>query len=127
MTFFLEAFGNDEVEYMELLEMPETFILYRFFFKWLDEKGSMGTDHWRQCWNHCMNTLPEHEKQLVVEIIHKNTFYQDELEQVTSTDALKLLNFYTNYRKDIITPSTELYRLKQEYDANPTMELRRKK
>ena len=127
ITFFLEAFGNDETEYMELLEMPETFILYRFFFKWLDEKGSMGTDHWRQCWSHCMNTLPEDEKQLVLDIIHTNTFYKEELEAVTSADALKLLNFYTNYRKDIITPGTELYRLKQEYDENPTIQLRRKK
>lgn len=127
MTFFLEAFGNDETEYMALLEMPETFILYRFFFKWLDEKGSMGTDHWRQCWSHCMNTLPEDEKQLVLDIIHTNTFYKEELEAVTSEDALKLLNFYTNYRKDIITPGTELYRLKQEYDENPTIQLRRKK
>ena len=127
MTFFLEAFGNDETEYMELLEMPETFILYRFFFKWLDEKGSMGTDHWRQCWSHCMNTLPEDEKQLVLDIIHTNTFYKEELEAVTSEDALKLLNFYTSYRKDIITPGAELYRLKQEYDENPTIQLRRKK
>lgn len=127
ITFFLEAFGNDETEYMELLEMPETFILYRFFFKWLDEKGSMGTDHWRQCWGHCMNTLAEDEKQLVLDIIHTNTFYKEELEAVTSADALKLLNFYTNYRKDIITPGTELYRLKQEYDENPTIQLRRKK
>ena len=127
ITFFLEAFGNDETEYMELLEMPETFILYRFFFKWLDEKGSMGTDHWRQCWSHCMNTLAEDEKQLVLDIIHTNTFYKEELEAVTSADALKLLNFYTNYRKDIITPGTELYRLKHEYDENPTIQLRRKK
>ena len=127
ITFLLEAFGNDETEYMELLEMPETFILYRFFFKWLDEKGSMGTDHWRQCWSHCMNTLAEDEKQLVLDIIHTNTFYKEELEAVTSADALKLLNFYTNYRKDIITPGTELYRLKQEYDENPTIQLRRKK
>lgn len=127
ITFFLEAFGNDETEYMELLEMPETFILYRFFFKWLDEKGSMGTDHWRQCWSHCMNTLAKDEKQLVLDIIHTNTFYKEELEAVTSADALKLLNFYTNYRKDIITPGTELYRLKQEYDENPTIQLRRKK
>lgn len=127
ISFFLEAFGNDETEYMELLEMPETFILYRFFFKWLDEKGSMGTDHWRQCWSHCMNTLAEDEKQLVLDIIHTNTFYKEELEAVTSADALKLLNFYTNYRKDIITPGTELYRLKQEYDENPTIQLRRKK
>ena len=43
ITFFLEAFGNDETEYMELLEMPETFILYRFFFKWLDENGNTMT------------------------------------------------------------------------------------
>ena len=127
ITFFLEAFGNDETEYMELLEMPETFISYRFFFKRLDEKGSMGTDHWRQCWSHCMNTLAEDEKQLVLDIIHTNTFYKEELEAVTSADALKLLNFYTNYRKDIITPGTELYRLKQEYDENPTIQLRRKK
>lgn len=127
MTFFFEAFGNDEMEYMELLEMPETFILYRFFFKWLDEKGCMGTNHWRQCWNHCMNTLEEDEKQLVLDIIHANTFYKEELEAVTSTDALELLNFYTNYRKDIITPGTELYRLKQEYDKHPTIQLRRKK
>ena len=127
ITFFLEAFGNDETEYMELLEMPETFILYRFFFKWLDEKGSMGTDHWRQCWSHCMKTLAEDEKQLVLDIIHTNTFYKEELEAVTSADALKLLNFYTNYRKDIITPGTELYHLKHEYDENPTIQLRRKK
>ena len=127
ITFFLEAFGNDETEYMELLEMPETFILYRFFFKWLDEKGSMGTDHWRQCWSHCMNTLAEDEKQLVLDIIHTNTFYKEELEAVTSADALKLLNFYTNSRTDIITPGTELDRMQQEYDENPTIQLRRKK
>lgn len=74
-----------------------------------------------------MNTLAEDEKQLVLDIIHTNTFYKEELEAVTSADALKLLNFYTNYRKDIITPGTELYRLKQEYDENPTIQLRRKK
>ncbi len=127
MTFFLEAFGRDETEYMELLEMPETFILYRFFFKWLDEKGSMGTNHWRQCWRQCMSTLANEERQLVIDIIHTNTFTQEELKRVKSEDALKLLSFYTNYRKDIITPDTELYRLKQEYDANPIVQLRRKK
>lgn len=127
MSFFLEAFGSDEDEYFELLEMPETFILYRFFFKWLDEKGSMGTEHWRRCWNHCMMTLEEGEKQNVLDIIHRNVFSQEELGTVVSDDARELLNFYTNYRKDIITPGTQLYELKQEYDAHPTIELRRKK
>lgn len=127
MSFFYEAFGHTEKEYFELLEMPETFILYRFFFKWLDEKGSMGTDHWRQCWSHCMETLGEEEKQNVLNIIHRNIFSQEEINSVSSQDALALLNFYTNYRKDIITPGTKLYELKQEYDENPTIELRRKK
>ena len=127
MSFFLEAFGKTEEEYFELLEMPETFILYRFFFKWLDEKGSMGTAHWRQCWRHCMGTLDEVEKQNVLNIIHRNIFSQKEIDSVDSEDALTLLTFYTNYRKDIITPGTKLYKLKQEYDAHPTIELRRKK
>ncbi len=35
-SFFYEAFGNDENEYFKLLYMPETYILFRFFFK---EKG----------------------------------------------------------------------------------------
>ncbi|MBQ9191419.1 MAG: hypothetical protein IJ142_07440 [Bacteroidaceae bacterium] len=126
MSFFLEAFGSTEEEYFELLEMPETFILYRFFFKWLDEKSSMGTDHWRACWCHCMGTLDEVEKQNVLDIIHRNIFSQEEIDTVTSEDALMLLNYYTNYRKDIITPGTELYKLKKEYDSNPTIELRRK-
>ena len=127
LSFFFEAFGNDEEEYMELLEMPETFILYRFFFKWLDDKNDMGTNHWRTCWKHCMATLGDDEKNQVLAIIHANTFTQCELESVSSKDSLKLLSFYTNYRKDIITPGTELFELKREYDMNPTIQLRRKK
>lgn len=127
LSFFYEAFGSNENEYMELLEMPETFILYRFFFKWLDEKNDMGTNHWRTCWQHCMATLDDVNKQKVLDIIHTNTFAQEELDSVTSEDAIKLLSFYTNYRKDIITPGTKLYELKKEYDLNPTIQLRRKK
>ena len=126
-SFFYEAFGNSEDEYSELLEMPETFILYRFFFKWLDEKGTMGTEHWRKCWNNCMCSLDTTEKQKVLDIIHRNVFSEEEIASVTSKDAHVLLNFYTNYRKDIITPGTKLYELKKEYDANPTIALRRKK
>ena len=42
-SFFYEAFGNDESEYFKLLYMPETYILFRFFFK---DKGY--TEKW---WN----------------------------------------------------------------------------
>jgi hypothetical protein len=127
LSFFYEAFGKDEREYFELLEMPETFILYRFFFKWLDEHYDMGTNHWRDSWNHCMAVLDESSKETLLDVIHNNVFSSAELSRVTSPDALKLLSFYTNYRKDIITPGTDLYRLKEMYDKNPTKQLRRKK
>ena len=126
-SFFFEAFGHTEEEYMELLEMPETFILYRFFFKWLDDKYGMGTQHWRNCWAKCMNTVGEDEKKRILDIIHRNVFSTVERESIHSQIGKDLLNMYTNYRKDIITEGTQLYQYKQEYDRNPTIELRRTK
>ena len=35
VSFFEKAFGKDEEEYHKLLEMPETMIIYRYFFEWL--------------------------------------------------------------------------------------------
>ena len=50
-SFFYEAFGNDENEYFKLLYMPQTYILFRFFFKdngytesWWDEFNSFSSD-----------------------------------------------------------------------------------
>lgn len=126
-SFFLEAFGHTEEEYMTLLEMPESFILYRFFFKWVDAKNGKGTKHWKDSWDYCMSSLDKLEKSRLLDIIHTNTFTEKELSSINSTEGKKLLEFYTNYRNEIITPGTELYLLKQEYDANPTIKLRRKK
>lgn len=124
-SFFFEAFGHSEEEYMELLEMPETFILYRFFFKWLDDKYGIGTQHWRNCWTECKNSVSDSEWQHILEIIHRNTFNTEEKESITSPIGKKLLEMYTNYRKDIITEGTQLYQYKLEYDKKPTIELRR--
>ena len=74
-----------------------------------------------------MASLSEPERQLTCDIIHRNVFSQEEMEKISSKDARHLLEFYTNYRKDIITPGTKLFELKQEYDVHPTIELRRKK
>lgn len=38
-SFFYRAFGNDENEYMDILLMPDTMILYRFIFEWLESKN----------------------------------------------------------------------------------------
>jgi hypothetical protein len=126
VEFFGEAFGRSEEEYYELLEMPETFILYRFFFKWLDEKNGRGTEHWRALWQKCRTKLTETEWKDVLSIIHTNVFNEEIILDYTNGEVGDLLRCYMNYRKDIITPGTELYRLKQEYDQHPTKKLRRK-
>ena len=126
VEFFGEAFGHTEEEYFELLEMPETFILYRFFFKWLDEKNGRGTEHWRALWKKCKAKLTETEWSYVLSIIHTNVFNEDTVLDYKKSEVGDLLRCYMNYRKDIITPGTELYRLKQEYDQHPTKKLRRK-
>ena len=126
VEFFGEAFGHTEEEYYELLEMPETFILYRFFFKWLDEKNGRGTEHWRALWKKCKAKLTETEWNYVLSIIHTNVFNEDTVLDYKKSEVGDLLRCYMNYRKDIITPGTELYRLKQEYDQHPTKKLRRK-
>lgn len=126
-SFFYKAFGATEEEFNELLEMPETFILYRFFFEWIDSKGEQGTNHWRKAWNNCKNSLSENDWMELLEYIHHNNFSEKDNARFCSAEAQNLLSFYTNFRKDIITPGSPLYILKEEYDSNPTIELRRKK
>lgn len=126
-SFFLEAFGHDEAEYMELLDMPEAFILYRFFFKWLDEQGAQGVAHWRACRAECLARADDDETRRVRNIIARNTFSDKEIAELQTDEARRLMTFYTDYRKDIITPGTRLYTLKAEYDRHPTIALKRKK
>jgi hypothetical protein len=125
MVLYTFQFGENEEEYLELLEMPETFILYRFFFKWLDSQNLKGTQHWRCCWNECMNSISQDEKDKLLEVIHKNVFNDEVKYKFDNPLIVRLLEFYTDYRKDIITPGTELYKLKKVYDLNPIKELRK--
>lgn len=111
VSFFEKAFGKNLDEYMELLIMPETFIIYRFFF---EDIGY--TDEWRKS----MKTLTVKEKKELYPIIFKNEF--NNIEELTSNPKyLHILEYYKNYRSDIINPNSELYRRKQEYD-NKTRE-----
>lgn len=126
-SFFYEAFGNDEEEYLRLLDMPESFILYRFFFKWLDGINGLGPQHWRETWNVCREKLSDEEWSEVLEVIHHNDFKKETTEHFTDTDVRKLFGFYKNLRDEVSTPGTELYELKKDYDSHPLMETRRKK
>ncbi len=126
-SFFHKAFGKTEAEFHELLDMPETFILYRYFFEWLKDKHPHSTDNWRRCYNDCMQQLDESEKAKVIGAIHGNDFSETVQSQFTNPLSRQLIEFYTNYRNAIVKEDTELYKLKQEYDKDPTISLRRKK
>ena len=126
--FFEKAFGSNEDEFFKILEMPETFILYRFFFEWLGDvkQYPVSTNSWWQCWQETFTELDEEETEELKKIIHENRFSSIP-KKYNNSKFSELLSFYTNHRDDIITKGTELYRLKQEYDANPTRKLRRKR
>lgn len=119
-SFFFEAFGHSEDEFLELLEMPETFIIYRFFFKWLDQVGEKGTNHWRMAWKKCKENVSAQEWDRFLDVVHKNEFTAAERSQFSNPFILDLLDYYTNYRKDIITPGTKLFELKQDFDTSAT-------
>lgn len=106
-SFFEEAFGKDENEFQELLMMPETFLLYRFFFRDLG---------YTQRWRDDMVKLSTEERKELYPIIFNNNF--NNIEELTDNISLrKVLAYYKNYRAEIITPGTELYKEKQIYDA----------
>ena len=102
--FFEKAFGRNEAEFFKIIEMPETMILYRFFFEWLgDEKNyPVSTNAWWQCWQETFEILNETKKAELKEIIHQNKFASLQTENY-NPNFVELLNFYTNYRDDIIT------------------------
>jgi hypothetical protein len=126
--FFEKAFGKNEEEFFKILNMPETMILYRFFFEWLGNEKNypISQNAWWQCWQATFSNLNEIEKAKLKEIIHKNKFAFLQKENYNPKFA-ELLKFYINYRDDVITKGTKLYELKQEYDKNPTRVLRKKK
>jgi hypothetical protein len=124
-SFFYKAFGKDESEYNELLEMPESFILYRYFFEWLNDRYEICTKNWRKCWMKCESTMSDDDWKALLDYIHKDEFGIDSLSQFSDPHVLELLKYYKNFRSDIITKGTKLYELKQEYDSNPIMISRR--
>ena len=106
ISFFEKAFGKNEDEFMELLIMPETFLLFRFFFEHLGY-----TDQWRKA----MAELTDSERKELYPIIFNNDF--NHIEELTPNEKFRhILNFYKNYRGDIANHNSELYKLKQKFD-----------
>lgn len=107
VSFFEKAFGATEEEYMELLIMPETFIIFRFFFEHLG---------YTKAWRDAYNNLSEEEKTEIRPLIFQNDFNQ--IESLTNKPRLlNVLRYYKNYRSDIADHNSDLYKLKQEFDS----------
>lgn len=102
--FFERAFGKNIDEFMELLYMPETYIVYRSFF---EEIGI--TNEWRKIFY----SLNDREKEIAFEIIHSSDFknYED---KTNDPKVLELLRHYT-IKRDHINDS-EYKRLKLQFD-----------
>lgn len=106
ISFFEKAFGKNVDEYMELLIMPETFILYRLFFEHLG---------YTQKWRHEMAELTDEEREELYPLIFKNDF--NHIEELTNNKKFRhILWYYKNYRGDLIAPNSELYKLKKKFD-----------
>jgi hypothetical protein len=90
-TFFFKAFGRNEIEFHELLRMPEAFIIKR----WDSELAGL-TDRWRKAYS----KLDGDEQNFVNAIIDKNIFERAKWQNKSAT-IRKVLDFYTIEREDI--------------------------
>ena len=106
-SFFYEAFGKDLNEFERLLLMPETYILYRFFF---EDYGY--TDKW---WNE-FNNFDSNDKSIITDIIKKNDFKDFEKHKLKASILIFLQEHYLISREDIKNPKSKYYKEKQEYD-----------
>lgn len=131
-SYFEKAFGENLDEFHKLLEMPETMIIYRFFFDWLgmdaghnaaiklfgnDDICRWSSSNWWNTYKDCENSLSEKEWARLLEIIHSNKFSDENT--VESELGKTLLSFYEKNRKSMVEKDSDLFRMKQEYDENP--------
>lgn len=116
LTFFYRAFGKTEKEYMDILIMPDTLILYRFFFEWLESKGHKLSKY---KWQAIIDNISESERQELIEYLNSG-----DNDRAQPGFIEKLKPFYTNLRNQIEKPDGSLYDLKLEFEALPKEERR---
>jgi len=105
-SFFYKAFGHDEEEFHKLMYMPETYLLFRFFFQ---------KEGYTQKWWSSFNSLTSQELAITKNIIEKNDFKH--IEQITeNAKILDVLKHYTISRDLIADSDSELSKLKRKFD-----------
>ena len=104
-TFFEKAFGKDIEEFQEILHMPETYIVYRYFFE------DIGLS---QMWRKTYKSLSERERAEILPIIYGNDF-RNYREYTTNPKLLELLRHYTIKRDDVKDKDTNYKQLKTQF------------
>ena len=105
-SFFQKAFGKNLEEFREILLMPETFIIYRYFFEFIGK-----THEWRND----LLALSEQERHEVKELIWKNNFTN--IESLSDNIKIqKVLKYYTIKREDIEIDKSEYQQMKKSFD-----------
>lgn len=89
-SFFCKAFGANQDEFMKLMYMPETMIIYRLFF---EENGI--TEQW---W-HDYSQLTDYEKNIINPIIESNDFNNIE-RHTDNPNIINVLRYYQIKRDD---------------------------
>ena len=114
LDYFKKAFGKNEDEFFLLLDMPDTYIVYRFFFEWLSIKSHpLSTANWLKAYN----SLNEEEMKRFKQIIYSEGFSAGNHATDDNEKIDKLLRFYWVTRNSVQDKTGEFYTLKKEFDA----------
>ncbi len=95
-TFFEEAFGKDLDGFMDILWMPEAFIIHRFKYK----------DNLTKKWRNKFNVLNETQLATAKEIISKNDFSEAVFDSCSDSAIKEVLKFY-QIKRDSDNPDYE--------------------
>ena len=108
-SFFYKAFGQDLKEFEKILLMPETYILFRYFFE-----DSGYTDNW---WNE-FKSFDISEREKILPIIKSNEFVEYKKDNLKKQSVDFIEKHYLISREDIKNPNSKYYKEKKEYDLS---------
>ena len=105
-SFFRKAFGENIEEYHKLLEIPETMIIYRYFFEWLglenggkkmtieilgnDSICNASTHSWWKAFCDCKKCITQ-RMEMTLNIIHRNDFSKSYLPETFTLIHYRIL------------------------------------
>jgi hypothetical protein len=105
-AFFGKAFGRDLNDFREILYMPETYIVYRFFFE------NLGVT---ELWRASFRRLTEEQKVWVMPLIEKND-YKNIRSLTDDRDILELFRHYSIRKEDVNEKDENHESLKQRFE-----------